>query len=143
MVGSVCAPFIHPPAGRELLDKVVISIVDDDDLVRDGVRDLVRSLGYSANSYASVEECLSSNDFWCSACVIADIQMPGMSGADLQVRLVAKGNLIPIIFMTAFVDEKTRRRVLAAGACGYLQKPFDDNSLIQCLEMALGSRGCA
>jgi FixJ family two-component response regulator len=120
---------------------LVISIVDDDELVRDGVRDLVRSLGYSANTYASAEECLDSNDFWCSSCVIADIQMPGMSGADLQARLVSKGNLIPIIFMTAFIDEKMRQRLLAAGACGYLQKPFNDNSLIQCLERALSLRG--
>ena len=62
-------------------------------------------------------------------------------GVDLQARLVSKGNLIPIIFMTAFVDEKMRQRLLAAGACGYLQKPFNDNSLIQCLERALSLRG--
>ena len=123
------------------MDRLVISIVDDDAIVRDGVRDLVRSLGYSANAYASAEECLCSNDFWCSSCVIADIQMPGMSGADLQARLVAKGNLMPIIFMTAFVDDKVRRRVLEAGAAGYLQKPFDDGALVQCLENALGLRG--
>jgi len=119
------------------LDKLVISIVDDDELVRDGVRDLVRSLGYSASTYASAEACLKSDDFWSSSCVIADIQMPGMSGADLQTVLIAKGNVIPIIFMTAFVDDKMRRRVLDAGASGYLQKPFDDNSLVECLEKAL------
>jgi FixJ family two-component response regulator len=125
------------------LDKLVISIVDDDELVRDGVRDLVRSLGYSANTYASAEACLKSDDFWSSSCVIADIQMPGMSGADLQMVLIAKGNVIPIIFMTAFVDDKMRRRVLDAGASGYLQKPFDDNSLVECLEKALNLRDSA
>ena len=125
------------------MDKLVISIVDDDELVRDGVRDLVRSLGYSANTYASAEACLKSDDFWSSSCVIADIQMPGMSGADLQTVLIAKGNVIPIIFMTAFVDDKMRRRVLDAGASGYLQKPFDDNALVQCLERALSLRDSA
>lgn len=103
----------------------------------------MRSLGYSANAYASAEECLESDDFWGSSCVIADIQMPGMSGADLQAALIAKGTGIPIIFMTAFVDEKLRRRVLEAGASGYLKKPFDDNSLVQCLEKALRPRGVA
>jgi FixJ family two-component response regulator len=119
----------------------VISVVDDDELVRDGIGDLVRSLGYSANAYASAEECLESDDFWGSSCVIADIQMPGKSGADLQTELIAKGSIIPIIFMTAFIDEKMRRRVLDAGAVGYLQKPFDDNSLVECLEKALHPRG--
>lgn len=128
------------PQGHELLEKLVISIVDDDELVRDGVRNLVRSLGYSANAYASAEACLRSDDFWSSSCVIADIQMPGMSGADLQAVLIAKGNAIPIIFMTAFADDKMRRRVLDAGASGYLQKPFDDNSLVECLEKALSPR---
>lgn len=126
-----------------MLDRPVISIVDDDEFVRDGVRDLVRSLGYSANAYGSAEECMESNDFWDSCCVIADIQMPGMSGADLQAKLIARGNVIPIIFMTAFPDDKMRRRVLDAGASGYLQKPFDDKSLVQCLEKALSPRGAA
>ena len=121
----------------------VISVVDDDEFVRDGVRDLVRSLGYSANAYASAEEYLQSDDFWGSSCVIADIQMAGMSGADLQAELIAKGIIIPIIFMTAFIDENMRRRVLDAGASGYLQKPFDDNLLVQCLEKALRPHGSA
>jgi len=69
--------------------------------------------------------------------------MPGMSGADLQAKLIARGNVIPIIFMTAFPDDRMRRRVLDAGASGYLQKPFDDKSLVQCLEKALSRRGAA
>lgn len=125
------------------MNRPIVSVVDDDAFVRDGVRDLVRSLGYSANAYASAEECLESDDFWGSSCVIADIQMPGMNGADLQAALIAKGTGIPIIFMTAFVDEKLRRRVLEAGASGYLKKPFDDNSLVQCLEKALHPRSSA
>jgi FixJ family two-component response regulator len=126
-----------------LLGSPVIAVVDDDALVRDGVRDLVRSLGYSANGYASAEECLESDVFWDSACVIADIQMGGMSGVDLQRTLIARDKVIPIIFMTAFPNDKVRRRVLDAGASGYLQKPFDDNSLVQCLEKALSVRGTA
>lgn len=103
----------------------------------------MRSLGYSANAYASAEECLESDSFWESSCLIADIQMPGISGLDLQAELIARGKTIPIIFMTAFPDDKIRRRVLDAGASGYLQKPFDDKLFVQCLEKALSPRGNA
>jgi FixJ family two-component response regulator len=120
-----------------LAELPVISIIDDDDLVRDAVQDLIRSLGYAAATHASAEDYLSSDDHWTSSCVIADIQMPGMSGADLQAQLIAEGNPTPIIFMTAFGDEQTRARVLEAGALAYLKKPIDDNALIQCLEKAL------
>ena len=72
-----------------------------------------------------------------SSCLITDIQMPGMSGADLQAQLIAEGNFTPIIFMTAFDNEKIRARVLEAGAFGYLKKPFDEKFLVRCLEKAL------
>src|SRR5262249_23628479 len=73
--------------GDRLADIPVISIIDDDELVRDAVRDLIRSLGYAAATHASAEDYLSSDDHWASSCVIADIQMPGMSGVDLQTQL--------------------------------------------------------
>ena len=115
----------------------MISIIDDDEFVRDAVKNLVRSLGYAAATHASAEDYLRSNKYGTSSCLITDIQMPGMSGADLQAQLIAEGNFTPIIFMTAFDNEKIRARVLKAGAFGYLKKPFDDGALVQCLEKAL------
>ena len=119
------------------MNSPVVSIIDDDDLVRDAVQVLIRSLGYSATAFASAEDYLQSDSVRGSSCVITDIQMPGMSGADLQDYLVADGNPTPIIFMTAFFDEKVRTRVLNAGGHGYLKKPLDENALVQCLEKAL------
>jgi FixJ family two-component response regulator len=122
-----------------LADIPVIAIIDDDELVRDAVQDFIRSLGYAAATHASAEDYLSSEGHWTSSCVIADIQMRGMSGLDLQAQLIAEGNSTPIIFMTAFGDEQMRRRVLKAGALAYLTKPIDHNALIHCLESALNS----
>jgi FixJ family two-component response regulator len=72
--------------------------------------------------------------------VITDVQMPGVSGLELQKRLIEGGRRIPVIFITAFPEEKSRTQALAAGACGFLKKPFDEQSLIGCLERALASR---
>lgn len=94
-------------------------------------------MGYAAETFASAEEYLRSNRVADTICLIADIQMPGMNGADLQDRLIAGGQRTPIIFVTAFPDEKIRARVLKAGACGFLTKPFSDESLMECLERAL------
>ena len=118
-----------------------ISIIDDDELVRDAIKGLVRSLGYAAVAHASAEDYLRSNEHGTSSCLITDIQMPGMSGADLQAQLIAERNFTPIIFITAFDNENIRARVLKAGAFGYLKKPFDDRALVRCLEEALKARG--
>lgn len=116
----------------------VISIIDDDEQVRDAVKGLVRSLGYAAATFASAEDYLRSDCVWSSSCIVTDLRMPGMSGADLQARLNADGNGTPVIFMTAFADDAMRARVLGAGGAGFLKKPFDDSSLARCLEKALG-----
>jgi FixJ family two-component response regulator len=118
----------------------LISIVDDDEPVREATKDLVRSLGYVAASFASAEEYLQSDYVADTSCLIADVQMPGMSGVELQDRLIADGHRTPIIFITAFPEAKIRARALNAGACGFLSKPFNDESLIECLEMALIGR---
>ena len=115
----------------------LISIVDDDGFVRESTRLLIRSMGYAAEAFVSAEEYLRSNRAADTACLISDIQMPGMNGADLQDRLIADGHRTPIIFVTAFPDESIRARVLKAGACGFLTKPFSDESLIECLGRAL------
>ncbi len=118
----------------------VISIVDDDESVREATKGLIRALGYTAATFASAEEYLQSDHVVDTACLIADMQMPGMSGADLQDRLISDGHSPPIIFMTAFPDAAIRARVLRAGAYGFLSKPFNDESLIECLDKALVGR---
>jgi FixJ family two-component response regulator len=119
------------------LAKHVISIIDDDESVREATKSLVRSLGYKAAVFASAEEYLQSDWLDGSSCLITDLHMPGMSGADLQDRLIADGRQIPMIFVTAYYEEKVRDRVLDAGAYGFLRKPFNDESLIECLDKAL------
>jgi FixJ family two-component response regulator len=115
----------------------MISIVDDDAAVREATHDLVRSLGYSAATFASAEDFLESEKLDTTDCVIADVQMPGLSGIDLQQRLLADGRNLPIIFITAFPDERTRKRALGAGAIGFLSKPCREELLIGCLKKAL------
>jgi FixJ family two-component response regulator len=115
----------------------VISIVDDDASVRDATESLVRSLGYDAATFASAEEYLVSRYVRDTSCLITDLVMPGMSGVDLQDRLIADGNDTPVIFITACFDEMARARALEAGAHGFLRKPFSEESLIECLDSAL------
>lgn len=117
----------------------VISIIDDDPSVREATQSLIRSLGYSAQAFSSAEEYLQSDRLRDSSCVITDLHMPGMSGVDLQDRLIAEGHKIPVIFVTAYFEEGVRARVMDAGACGFLRKPFSDKSLIECLDKALNA----
>ena len=119
----------------------MISIVDDDESVRELTKALVRSLGYTARTFASAEEFLGS-DPDSTSCLIVDIQMKGLSGVELQDRLKAEGRRIPIIFITAFADERTRSHVLEAGAIGFLRKPFSDDKLIHCIDSALAQYEC-
>jgi FixJ family two-component response regulator len=116
----------------------MISIVDDDKSVRESANSLIRSLGYATATFASGEEFLESGCLSDTECLVADVRMPGMSGVDLQSRLIANGNRTPIIFVTANPDEKTRERALSAGALGFLTKPFSVESLITCLDRARG-----
>jgi FixJ family two-component response regulator len=118
----------------------LVAIVDDDASVRVTTDSLVRSLGYVVDTFASAEEFLRANrpdDF---SCVIADVQMPGMSGVELQAHLLAQGYHVPFIFVTAFPDDRVRAQALGAGAICYLTKPFEGDSLVQCLQAALKKR---
>lgn len=115
----------------------MISIVDDDESVREATKGLVRSLGYTAATFASGEEFLNSDRVNDTSCLITDVQMPGLTGLELQSRLTAMDRRIPIIFVTAFPQEQVRARALKAGAVGFLSKPFSDDSLIVCLDRAL------
>jgi len=117
----------------------MIVIVDDDESVREATESLVMSLGHSVLTFASAEEYLGSGQVSATSCLISDLKMPGMSGVELQSRLIADGHCIPIIFMTAFFEEGTRSRALRAGALGFLSKPFELQLLVQCLDKALRS----
>jgi FixJ family two-component response regulator len=115
----------------------VVSIVDDDDSVRAAMSSLVRSLGYEACLFASAEAFLASPQLDNTSCLIADIQMPGMSGLDLQSELRARPRYIPVIFITAFAEERIRQHAEAAGALGFFSKPVDSQRIIGCLDAAL------
>ena len=115
----------------------MISIIDDDVWARDGIRELVESLGYGVRTFESAEQFLESSAPDETNCLITDIQMPGLSGLDLQRSLKAQGYRIPVIFITAFPDERRRSNAFDAGAVGFLSKPFGERSLIDCLALAL------
>lgn len=119
----------------------VVSIIDDDMSVRVATSRLVRSHGYRALAFASVGEFLKSRHLDDTWCVIADVQMPGTTGIDLQCWLRAHGRSLPIIFMTAFPEETIRARALEGGAVGFLSKPFEGQKLIECIDSALRMRG--
>jgi FixJ family two-component response regulator len=114
-----------------------IAVVDDDDSVREATSNLLHLLGYSPASFASAEDFLKSDRVRDASCLITDVQMPGMSGIELQSRLISDGNLMPIIFLTAFPEDVLRDRVLKRGALAYLTKPLQEQSLIACLDHAL------
>ncbi len=115
----------------------MIAIVDDDDVVREAMKSLVRSLGYNVSTFGSAEEFLNSEQISRTSCPITDLHMPGLSGLDLQNRLIATGHRFPIIFITGYPDENVRVRAMKAGAIGFLSKPFNNDDLLSYLERAL------
>ena len=119
----------------------IVSVVDDDESIRALTCSLIRSLGLTAYAFASAEEFLRSPQLAETSCLISDIQMPNMSGVELQSTLIAEGYKIPTIFFTAFPDEVVAARAMAAGAIGFLHKPFDAQDMIRCLDMAMKSSG--
>ena len=119
----------------------VISIIDDDVSVRVAISRLVRSAGYLAHVFASADDFLNSQHIDETSCVIADVQMPGISGIELQNLLQSRGSSIPMIFITAFPDENTRARALNAGAVAFLRKPFNATTLVEFVERALRKVG--
>jgi FixJ family two-component response regulator len=118
----------------------VISVIDDDELFRRATAGLIDSLGYPVASFGSAEEFLSSDQLEQTACLISDMQMPGMSGIDLQNQLIARGYRLPVIFITAYSNSKARMQALASGALGFFDKPFSEERLISCLDQALSQR---
>jgi FixJ family two-component response regulator len=115
-----------------------IVIIDDDEPVRTATENLMRSLGLGTLTFASAEEFLEVPGLGGASCLIVDINMPGMNGLELQQRLLAEGHKVPVIFITGCPQEHLRRQASAAGAIGFLSKPFDSQRLIECIGHALG-----
>jgi FixJ family two-component response regulator len=115
----------------------VISIVEDDAAVRAATENLVKSLGFDVYTFASAQEFLQSSRAAETSCLISDVQMPNMSGMELQASLANRGFRIPTIFMTAFPDDSVRQRAMDAGAVGFLHKPFNGKALVQFIQDAI------
>ena len=115
----------------------LISIVDDDDSLRISLASLIRSVGFTALSFTSAEAFLGSPQARESDCLLLDVRMPGMNGLELQRHLVATDWRLPIIFITSHAGDDARAAALAAGAAGFLYKPFRDDELLNALEAAL------
>jgi FixJ family two-component response regulator len=115
----------------------LVSVVDDDESVRESLPDLLRELGFSVRAFSSAEEFLASDCVGQTNCLLLDIAMPGMTGIDLQRELTLRRQEIPIIFITAHADKSVRRRLLEQGAVECLFKPFSESDLIQALDSAL------
>ena len=114
-----------------------IAIVDDDEALREAMECFVQSLGYNVSTFGSAEEFLNSEQLDDTSCLITDVQMPGLSGIDLQDRLIAGGHRFPIIFITGYPDENVRVRAMKSGALAFLSKPINHHHLIDHLEKAL------
>ena len=118
----------------------MISIIDDNDCVRESLQRLMRSVGFAANVFASAEEFLDSDRLLNTDCLILDVRLPGMNGLELQRHLASSHSEIPIIFITSYEDDELRARALNAGAVDYLLKPFNDENLLDAIDAALKSK---
>ena len=118
-------------------NQFIVMIVDDDESIRRAARRLIKSYGFPVETFASAEDFLSSGRLHETACLVLDVQMPGLNGLELQSRLITDGHQVPIIFITAFNDENARAQALKAGALGYLVKPFEEADLLTAINVAL------
>jgi CheY-like chemotaxis protein len=118
----------------------IISVVDDDESVRDSTRTLLRSAGYQVATFESAERFLDSGDLANTGCVVLDVRMPGMDGLELQRRLNASQADVPVIFLSAHDDARSRRLALDGGALDFLSKPFEAGALVTAVQVALMRR---
>ena len=118
----------------------IVSVVDDDPMVRDSTVDLLNSCGYTALGFETAERFLDSGEVRNTCCLITDQNLPGLSGTELQKFLRAEGYWTPVIFITGYPGPTIRERALAAGAIAYLTKPFEETVLMDCLQSALSTR---
>jgi len=120
-----------------MVTRSLVSVVDDDESIREALPDLLEQLGFEVAAFASAEEFIASDNVARTRCLILDIAMPGMSGPDLQRELVRRGHRIPIVFITANEDENVRPHLLEQGAVACLFKPFSDTALLEAVNAAL------
>lgn len=125
---------------RSAIEPSLVTVVDDDESVRESLPDLLREFGFAAHAVSSAEEFLASDRVGETRCLILDIAMPGMTGLDLQRELKILGHQIPIIFITAQKDEAVCSRAFEQGAAEFLLKPFSDTALLEALNKALGMK---
>lgn len=123
------------------MPRTLIAVVDDDEAIRSGLSSLIRSEGYDVVLFDSAEAFIASLAQRVPQCLLTDIQMPGISGLDLQARMCAEQPDLPVLIMTAFPGNAVRARALAAGATCFLSKPFDACELLLCIQHALDGRG--
>jgi FixJ family two-component response regulator len=121
-------------------DRPLLSVVDDDEMLRESLPDLLREFGFAARAFSSGQEFLSSDDLDETRCLILDVAMPGMSGLEVQEELKRRGQAIPVIFITGQKDEEIRKQAFSQGAVKFLYKPFSDSALLEAVNAAL-SRG--
>jgi FixJ family two-component response regulator len=121
----------------EMDKRALVTVIDDDESVRESLPDLLKEFGFSAQAFSSAEEFLASKYVAETGCLVLDVAMPGMSGPDLRRELTRRGRNIPVVFITAHRDETVRPRLLAQGAVACLFKPFSDTALLGALNAAL------
>ena len=121
----------------DVTPRLLVAVIDDDESVRESLPDLLREFGYAVQTFASSEDFLTSGDVGGTSCLILDVAMPGMSGPELQRELQRRGDAIPVVFITAHMDETVRPRLLAQGAVDCLFKPFSEGALLQAIQTAV------
>ena len=122
---------------KNATERLLLSVVDDDEMLRESLPDLLREFGFSARAFSSGQEFLSSNYVDETRCLILDVAMPGMSGLEVQEELKRRGRAIPIIFITGQKDEDIRKQALRQGAVNVLYKPFSDSALLEAVNAAM------
>ena len=123
--------------GNGATERPLLSVVDDDEMLRESLPDLLQECGFAARAFSSGQEFLSSDYVNQTRCLILDVAMPGMSGVDLQEELKRRGQVIPIIFISGQKDEDVRKQALKQGAVKFLYKPFSDSDLLDAVNVAL------
>ena len=125
---------------RSAIDRLLVSVVDDDSSVRESLPDLLKQFGFAARAFSSAEDFLASDCVDQTRCLLLDVAMPGMTGPDLQQELIQRRQAIPIIFITADRDMIVRRLLIEQGAVECLFKPFSDTALLEAVNLALHSK---
>jgi len=123
--------------GNDATERPLLSVVDDDEMLRESLPELLGEYGFAARAFSSGQEFLASDYVDQTRCLILDVAMPGMSGLDLQKELKRRGQAIPIIFITAQKDEDIRKQAFRQGAVKFLEKPFSDSALLDAINAAL------